>query len=98
MGILLVSIGLFLMLLETRNVLRESRETVRITNQELPEILRLTRKTLEDLQEAANSVNKVATSIAAVSDAVANISKKIKGGWGSGIATGIDLIKKLFRR
>ena len=98
-SVILVAIGLFVALLELRNLLRDSRDTVRIANAELPGILRNLNRATEEVEHAAANLNMVISGLASVSGAIASISEKVKGGWfGTGLAAGIDLIRNLFKR
>ena len=98
-SVILLAIGLFVALLELRNLLRDSRDTVRITNAELPGILKGLTRTVGEIEQAAANLNIVTGGLASVSGAISSISEKLSGGWfGTGLAAGIDLIRNLFKR
>jgi hypothetical protein len=98
-SVIIVSIGLFLALVEIRNFVRDGRETLRITNAELPGILRNLREATEEAERAAANLNAVIGGLASVSGLIASISEKLKGGWfGTGLTAVIDLVRNLFKR
>ncbi|MEO0140266.1 MAG: hypothetical protein ABIM88_01795 [candidate division WOR-3 bacterium] len=98
-SVILIAVGLFIALLELRNLLRDARNTVRITNAELPDILKSLSGAVEEIRGAASNLNLITGGLASVSGAISSVSEKLKGGWfGTGLAAGIDLIRNLFRR
>ncbi|MGB9590067.1 MAG: hypothetical protein ACP5QG_00060 [candidate division WOR-3 bacterium] len=98
-SVILLAIGLFVVLLELRNLFRDSRDTVRITNSELPTILKNLARATEEMERAVANINTVTGGLASVSGVISSISEKLKGGWfGTGLAAGIDLIRNLFKR
>ena len=98
-SVILVAVGLFIALLELRNLTRDGRDTLRAINAELPGILRSLRGATEEAERAAANLNMVIGGLASVSRAVASLSEKLKGGWfGAGLAAGIDLVRNLFKR
>jgi len=96
---LLVAVGIFFMLLECRNLLKDTRKTVQITNSELPQMLTNINRTIAEVEKAATNVNTVATGLVSLVNAISSVSQKVKTGWfGTGLAAGIDLVKNLFQR